>query len=104
MNNQCRHTKDYHLSSYVLEGKIRNEFLAVPTFLDKRQTADLVFAPTLACWSFCYPEMSSHYSLSRVRIPCPAGLTSKPHRAQKHFGSLTWIALPATGIDFQPQT
>ncbi len=33
-----------------------------------------------------------------------AGLTSKPHHAQYSFKHLTWIALPATGIDFQPQS
>ena len=32
------------------------------------------------------------------------GLTSKPHHAPRRFGRITWIALPATGIDFQPQT
>ena len=34
----------------------------------------------------------------------PAGLTSKPHHAQKHFCFLTWVVLPATGLDLQPQT
>ncbi len=34
----------------------------------------------------------------------PAGLTSKPHHAHGGFAPLTWIVLPATGIDFQPQT
>jgi len=32
-----------------------------------------------------------------------AGLTSKPHHAH-NFSLLMWIVLPATGLDFQPQT
>ena len=33
-----------------------------------------------------------------------AGLTSKLHRAHSKFSLLTWIVLPVTGIDLQPQT
>lgn len=32
-----------------------------------------------------------------------AGLTSRPHYDQHRFGCLTWIPLPATGLDLQPQ-
>ena len=67
-------------------------------------SADLVFDPTLACWRVRYPESSSHYCLSRLSERTPTGLTSKPHHAHGSFVPLTWIALPATGIDFQPQT
>ena len=45
---------------------------------------------------------SPHYCFSRA--VCPDGLTSKPHHAHRKFPRLMWIVLPATGIDFQPQT
>lgn len=45
---------------------------------------------------------SPHYCSSRAF--CPDGLTSKPHHAHRKFPRLMWIVLPATGIDFQPQT
>lgn len=67
-------------------------------------SADLVFAPTSAAWRFRYWAFASHYYLSRVCITHPDGLTSKPHHAHRRFGRLTWIASPAAGIDFQPQT
>ena len=41
-----------------------------------------------------------HYYFSRRFA---AGLTSRPHYDQSCFELLTWIASPATGIDFQPQ-
>ena len=44
---------------------------------------------------------AAHYCPSRA---CPTGLTSKPHHAHGGFAPLMWIASPATGIDFQPQT
>jgi len=43
-----------------------------------------------------------HAALSNAMRP--AGLTSKPHHAHWEFPQLTWTALPATGIGFQPQT
>ena len=64
--------------------------------------ADLVFDPTLAVrsvrsYTYCAPLLTlSGFALD--------GLTSKPHHAPRRFGRITWIVLPATGIDFQPQT
>ena len=68
-----------------------------------RKTADLVFTPTPAGWSVrswdARPPTTDPLGSFR-----PAGLTSRPHYDHRRFGRLTWIALPATGIDFQPQT
>jgi hypothetical protein len=76
---------------------------SVHDFFDTRAPADLVFAPTPANWKGRYPAeclslllLSAHYA--------PVGLTTRPHHAHESFDSLTWIVLPATGFDFQPQT
>ena len=67
-----------------------------------KQSADLVFDPTLAVRSVrSYTQCAPLLALSELLLD---GLTSKPHHAPRHFGRITWIALPATGIDFQPQT
>ncbi|GKU23332.1 hypothetical protein CFB3_15550 [Clostridium folliculivorans] len=71
--------------------------MLIPTL----KLVDLVFDPTLACWSFCYPDSTSHYSLSQFYwqdLPLSRTMLIKP------FVQLTWIVSPATGIDFQPQT
>jgi hypothetical protein len=63
--------------------------------------ADLVFAPTLACWKFCSgftvtPLLSETYPRQDLLLS----------RTMLHstFGCITWVLLPATGMDFQPQT
>jgi len=76
-------------------------FPLVMLFLITQIPADLVFAPTPAGGKVRYPVLTSHYCFSRTD---PAGLTSKPHHAHGNFTPLTWVVLPATGIDFQPQT
>ena len=52
---------------------------------------------------FAPKPVAPHYYLSRHYF-FSAGLTSKPHHAHNDFALLTWIVLPATGLDFQPQT
>lgn len=70
---------------------------------DTRAPADLVFDPTHANGKVRYPvKYLSLQLLSEQNAP--VGLTSRPHHDHECFDSLTWIALPATGFDFQPQT
>lgn len=68
---------------------------------NEASTADLAFDPTLACWSFSYPALASHNSLSRFSrqdLLLNRTMLSNP------FDCVTWIVLAATAIDFQPQT
>ena len=68
---------------------------------NEASTADLAFDPTLACWSFSYPALASHNSLSRFSrqdLLLNRTMLSSP------FDCVTWIVLAATAIDFQPQT
>lgn len=61
---------------------------------------DLVFSPTLASWKFS--SSSYHNSFSRqCRLDLLLGRTMISFPLLEN---LTWIASPATGIDFQPQT
>lgn len=60
---------------------------------------DLVFNPTLASWKFSF--MITTPSLGSNRLDLLLGRTMIVLR---FLAELTWIALPATGINFQPQT
>jgi hypothetical protein len=63
--------------------------------------ADLVFDPTLAGRSIAHSTMAPT-PLSRIFIRPDLRLNRT--MLTRKFSRLTWTALPATGIGFQPQT
>ncbi|SDY61020.1 hypothetical protein SAMN05192546_103121 [Tindallia californiensis] len=66
-----------------------------------RTEADLVFAPTLACWKVC-----SGFAVTPLLSSIIARQDLLLSRTMLHntFGCVTWVLLPATGMDLQPQT
>ena len=62
---------------------------------------DLVFSPTLASWEFSSRFISQLLLSALRRLVLHLGRTMISFPLLE---SLTWIASPATGIDFQPQT
>ena len=74
-------------------------------FFDTRVPADLVFAPTPANWKCRYPAMClSLLPLSKCMFDMLRLDLLLDRTMLTGLCPLTWIVLPATGIDFQPQT
>src|SRR4029079_16354909 len=69
--------------------------------------SDLVFVPTLACCGFAACAPQTLLPVTQDVVTCGgAGLTTKPHRAQRGRHQrvsrphLTWAVSPAAGIGF----
>ena len=89
---------------FVLEHLAFSPFRFVK-FFDIRVPADLVFAPTPANWKCRYPAMClSLLPLSKCMFDMLRLDLLLDRTMLTGLCPLTWIVLPATGIDFQPQT
>ena len=89
---------------FVLEHLAFSPFRFVK-FFDTRVPADLVFAPTPANWKCRYPAIClSLLPLSKCMFEMLRLDLLLDRTMLTGLCPLTWIVLPATGIDFQPQT